>query len=316
VELDLFVDADGRGHWISVARRYSAGLVRVCSLLPSATEIVALLGLGDRLVGVSDECDWPPEVRGLPVVTASRVETAQLASAEIDTAVRAAVAEGRSLYAVDAELLNELAPDLVITQDLCAVCAVSSGDVLSLCEAETLSLNPGTLEEIARSVELVAERLGVPERGGAVARDMRNGIAETAKAVTGLPRRKIFVAEWLDPPFASGHWVPEMVAAAGGEEVLGRGGKPSCATTWDRVREAEPELIVLAPCGFDARRAAREAGRVELPAPAVAVDANAHYSRPSPRVVDGVRQLAHLLHPVAAPDPGLPLVDLRLRSVA
>jgi iron complex transport system substrate-binding protein len=284
--------------------------VRVCSLLPSATEIVALLGEADRLVGVSEECDWPAEVRGLPVVTASRVHAAELSSAEIDSAVRGAVADGRSLYAVDAELLDELGPELVITQDLCSVCAVSSDDVMQLCDVETLSLNPHTLDEIAQSVEAVAARLGVPGRGATVASEMREAIAATSVQVAALPRRRIFVAEWLDPPFASGHWVPEMVAAAGGEEVLGRAGEPSFTTSWDAVRAADPELIVLAPCGFDARRGAQEAAGLDLPAPAVAVDANAYYSRPSPRVAEGVRQLAHLLHPDAAPDPGLPAVEL------
>jgi iron complex transport system substrate-binding protein len=284
--------------------------VRVCSLLPSATEIVALLGLADHVVGISEECDWPPEVRGLPVVTASRVHAAELSSAEIDAAVRGAVGDGRSLYAVDAELLDELQPDLVITQDLCSVCAVSSDDVMRLCDVETVSLNPHTLEEIAESVELVAARLGVPDRGAAVAGEMREAIAATKAGVAELPRRRIFVAEWLDPPFASGHWVPEMVEAAGGEEVLGRPGEASFSTSWEAVRAAEPELVVVAPCGFDARRAAQEAAGLDLPAPAVAVDANAYYSRPSPRVVDGVRQLAYLLHPEVAPDPGLPVVEL------
>jgi iron complex transport system substrate-binding protein len=284
--------------------------VRVCSLLPSATEIVALLGLADRLVGVSEECDWPPEVRGLPVVTASRVDAAELPSAEIDAAVREAVVDGRSLYAVDAELLDELEPDLVITQDLCTVCAVSSGDVIGLCDVQTLSLNPRTLEEIGQSVEVVGERLGAAGRGAAVAQDMRAAIAQLATLTADRPKRRVFVAEWLDPPFAAGHWVPEMVAAAGGEDVLGRPGQASFTTSWEAVRAGQPELIVLAPCGFDARRAAQEAVGLDLPGPAVAVDANAYYSRPSPRVVDGIRQLAHLLHPEVASDPRLPLVEL------
>ncbi|HET7855318.1 MAG TPA: hypothetical protein VFL41_02565, partial [Gaiellaceae bacterium] len=140
-------------------------------------------------------------------------------------------------------------------------------------------------------------------------------IADTAARVAGLPRRRVFVAEWLDPPFASGHWVPEMLAAAGGEDVLGRPGEPSFTTSWEAVRAAEPELIVVAACGFDAARAAQEAAGLDFPAPAVAVDANAYYSRPSPRLVEGVRQLAHLLHPDAVPDPGLPLVDLSSATV-
>jgi iron complex transport system substrate-binding protein len=284
--------------------------VRVCSLLPSATEIVALLGLADRLVAVSEECDWPPEVRGLPVVTASRVDAAELSSGQIDAAVRDAVADGRSLYAVDAELLDELEPDLVITQDLCTVCAVSSGDVIGLCDVETLSLNPRTLDEIAECVEAVGERLGAASRGIAVAREMREAIADLVALTAGRPKRRVFVAEWLDPPFAAGHWVPEMVTAAGGEDVLGGPGEASFTTSWDAVHAAEPELVVLAPCGFDARRAVQEAAGLDLPAPAFAVDANAYYSRPSPRVVEGVRQLAHILHPDVAPDPGLPVVEV------
>ena len=279
-------------------------------MLPSATEIVALLGAADRLVGVSEECDWPPEVRSVPVVTTSRVDAAQLTSTQIDGAVRNAVADGQSLYAVDAELLDELEPDLVITQDLCTVCAVSTDDVVRVCDVETLSLDPHTLDEIAASVEAVGARLGLPERGLEIARRMRETIAATTAHVAGLPRRRIFVAEWLDPPFASGHWVPEMVAAAGGDDVLGRPGEPSFTTSWDAVSATEPELIVVAACGFDARRAAEEAAGIDLPAAAVAVDANAYYSRPSPRLAEGVRQLAHLLHPTAAPNPGLPLVEL------
>ncbi|HET8873347.1 MAG TPA: ABC transporter substrate-binding protein, partial [Gaiellaceae bacterium] len=272
--------------------------MRICSLLPSATEIIARLGLTDSLVGVSEECDWPAETRDLPVVTASRVEAATLTSAEIDSAVRDAVADGRSLYAVDADLLTELAPDVIVTQDLCTVCAVSSDDVSTLCPigAEVISLNPATLEEIARSVETLARRLGVPERGHDVAGEMRSAIDAVRRSVAGRPTRRIFVAEWVDPPFAAGHWLPEMVAAAGGSDVLGRAEKPSFPVTWDDVRAARPELVVVAACGFDAERGADEARLADLPAPSVAVDANAYYSRPAPRVADGVRQLGHLLH--------------------
>lgn len=288
---------------------------QICSLLPSATEIVAALGLADRLVGVSAECDWPPEVRGLPVVSAARVETSALASLAIDQAVRAAIADGRSLYAVDEELIATLEPDLVITQDLCAVCAVSSGDVKTLraVEAEVFSLDPRTMAEIEAGILSLAERLAVPGRGAAVVEAMEAKIARVHEAVTALERRRVFVAEWLDPPFAAGHWVPEMVAFAGGEDVLGRAGEASFPTTWATALERSPELVVLAPCGFDARRAAREAeARLpSLPCRAVAVDANAYFSRPSPRVSDGVTQLAFLLHPEAMPDPGLPWIELR-----
>jgi iron complex transport system substrate-binding protein len=290
--------------------------VRVCSLLPSATEIVGRLGLADSLVGVSAECNWPPEVRELPVVTSARIDSDALTSAEIDSAVRAAVADGRPLYAIDADLLEELRPDVIVTQDLCAVCAVSSGDVATLCPttAHVVSLDPRTLEEIAVSVELLGRELGVRERGEQVAGEFRAAVEGVAQETAVLPRKRVSVAEWLEPPFAAGHWVPEMVAAAGGEEVLGRAGEPSFPTTWDAVQEAAPDVIVIAPCGFDVVRAAREATALELPAAAVAVDADAYYSRPAPSVAEGIRQLAFLLHPEDLPDPGLPWIPIRARA--
>lgn len=292
--------------------------MRICSLLPSATEIVGHLGLTESLVGVSEECDWPEGVDRIPVVTASRVDPGELTSLEIDAAVRSALQDGSSLYALDEGLVAELAPDVILTQDLCTVCAVSGDEVATLCPvgAEVISLNPTTLEEIAESVESLAGRLGVEERGAAVANEMRERIAELRRSVAGLPRRRIFVAEWLEPPFAAGHWVPEMVETAGGVDVLGRAGRPSFGVTWEDVRAAEPELVVVAACGFDARRAAAEADGIEFPTPAVAVDANAYYSRPAPRVVDGIAQLAFLLHPDAAADPGLPAVQLISRQTA
>jgi iron complex transport system substrate-binding protein len=285
-----------------------AQAVRICSLLPSATEIVGRLGLADCLVGVSAECNWPPEVRRLPVVTSSRIDSESLTSGEIDAAVRRAIADGMSLYAIDADLLDELRPDVIVTQDLCAVCAVSSGDVVTLSptSARVVSLDPQTLEGIAESVELLGRELGVAERGAAVAGEFRATIEAVRQQTKEVPRKRVFVAEWLDPPFAAGHWVPEMVAAAGGEEVLGRPAQPSYATTWERVRDADPEVIVLAPCGFDVARAALEAQNLPLPAPSVAVDADTYYSRPAPSVAEGVRQLAFLLHPDTVADPGLP----------
>jgi iron complex transport system substrate-binding protein len=291
--------------------------VRICSLLPSATEIVAALGALDRLVGRSAECDFPPAAARVPVVTSSRIDTSELDSARIDAAVRAALAEGRSLYAVDADLIARLAPDVILTQDLCEVCAVSSrDDVLCALRIETLALDAHSIREIGESVLRLAERLGIPTRGRAVVAAMEDEIQATSARVHGLARRRVFVSEWLDPPFAAGHWVPEMVAAAGGVEVLGKPHRPSFRTSWNAVRRREPELVVLAPCGFDLERTIAEASRVDLPdlgCPIVAVDANAYYSRPAPRVADGVRQLAHLLHPEAVPDPGLPCHEIRHR---
>jgi iron complex transport system substrate-binding protein len=294
-------------------------LLRICSLLPSATEIVAALRLSDCLVGRSAECDWPPSVRRLPVVTSARVDTSELTSAAIDAAVRAAIADGRSLYAVDADLIARLAPDLILTQDLCEVCAVSSSEpALCALGVETLALDSHSLRGIGQSIRLLGARLGVDERGGAVVAAMEAKIAATRAAVNGLARRPVFVAEWLEPPFAAGHWLPEMVEAAGGVDVLGRPGEPSFATSWEVVRRLEPELVVLAPCGFDVERTSTAASEVDvsdLGCPVVAVDANANYSRPAPRVADGVSQLAHLLHPERVPDPGLPYRELAGFSV-
>jgi len=272
--------------------------VRIVSLLPSATEIVAELGLLDALVGRSEECDWPAEVRRLPVASASRVDMAGLSGREIDSVVRLAVADGQSLYMLDAELVERLEPDVILTQDLCRVCAVSSGEVCDV-GAEVVSLDPHTLAEIAASVRELGRRLGAAARGEGVARRMEERIDRVRRRAAGLPRRRVFVAEWLDPPFAAGHWLPELVAAAGGIDVLGRVGEPSRETTWAAVTAAQPELIVLAPCGFDATRAAAEATGLELPAPAVPVDANAFFSRPSPRVAEGAEILARILHPEA-----------------
>jgi iron complex transport system substrate-binding protein len=251
-------------------------------------------------------------VAALPVVTAARIDSDALRSADIDAAVRDAVLDGRPLYALDEELIRALAPDLVITQDLCHVCAVSSdevGRVRSL-DADVLALDPRTLHEVAESVRTVAARLGVSDRGEDVAGAMERSIAQTRRAVAGTAPVRVFVAEWLDPPFAAGHWLPEMVATAGGVEVLGTAGVPSFPTTWADVAAARPQLIVAAACGFDAARIAVEARGMELPCRTVAVDANAHYSRPAPRLAEGVAQLAHLLHPEAAPDPGLPAIEL------
>jgi iron complex transport system substrate-binding protein len=274
--------------------------------------MIADLGLVDSLVGVSAECRWPAEVIGKPVVTAARIEPSAMSSLEIDEAVRASVRDGRSLYAVDAELIDALAPDLIVTQDLCAVCAVSSGEFESACPvgAEVVSLDPRTLDDVAASVRLLAARLGVAGRGEAIAAQMAGTIECAAEAVRGLRRRPVFFAEWIDPPFCAGHWLPEMIELAGARDVLGRAGEPSRSTTWDEVRALEPELVVIGPCGFGAEQAAERAAGLTLPCPAVAVDGDAFYSRPAPRLADGVRQLAFLFHPEAAEDPGLPAIPL------
>jgi iron complex transport system substrate-binding protein len=286
--------------------------MRICSLLPSATETVAALGLVESLVGVSEECDWPPQVQALPVVTASRVDTTRLSSFEIDRAVRDAVREGRQLYAIDRELLEALGPDLILTQNLCTVCAVSGDTVSDLCvtDAEVVALDAHTLREIEERILSLADLLGVPAQGRAVVAEMEAKVAAVSERVGEAPPRPVFVAEWLDPPFAAGHWIPEMVALAGGRDVLGRAGAPSYPTSWETVLRHEPELVVVAPCGFDHTRAASEASLPALGCRAVAVDSNAYYARPAPRVADGVAQLAFLIHPDLVADPGLPYVEL------
>jgi iron complex transport system substrate-binding protein len=287
--------------------------VRIVSLVPSATEIIAALGLADNLVGRSHECNYPAEVQAVPVVSASRIDTSRMASATIDRAVREALADGRPLYAVDAGLLERLAPDVIVTQDLCEVCAVSSGEVkrVSHIDVETVSLDPRDLEEIEESIRTLARHLDAAARGEQLAQAMHHRIDHVHQLVRGLPRQRVFVAEWLDPPFAAGHWVPEMVDIAGGDEVLGRPRERSYETTWGAVAAAAPQIVVLAPCGFDLERTVSEAGSVPaLSARVVAVDGDAAYSRPGPRVAEGVAQLAHLLHPDDVEAPELPSREL------
>jgi iron complex transport system substrate-binding protein len=287
--------------------------MRICSLLPSATEMIAQLGLIDSLVGVSDECRWPSEVVGKPIVTAARIDPSTLSNLEIDQAVRDSLVAGASLYSVDAELLGALQPDLIITQDLCAVCAVSSGELADACPAGTtmLSLDPRTLGEVAESVRTLAAAVDDIDRGEQIVAEMWATIHAAADEVRGLPPKRVFFAEWIEPPFSAGHWLPEMIEIAGGIDVLGEAGQPSRSTTWAAVSAEAPELIIVAPCGFDADAAAARAEGIAFPCPAVAVDADSYYSRPAPRLADGVAQLAHLLHPGSAADPGLPAIPLR-----
>jgi iron complex transport system substrate-binding protein len=273
------------------------GTMRIVSLLPSATEIVADLGLVGSLVGRSHECEWPEGVRSVPVVSASRIDSAALSGRQIDEAVRAAVEQGEALYAVDGNLLASLRPDVILTQDLCKVCAVSGADIADV-GAKVISLGPRTLSEVADSVRYLARELGVDDRGNDVAGRMMERIEDVRQLVQGKRRPRVFVAEWIDPPFACGHWIPEMVEAAGGEEVLGRAGAHSVPTTWDEVRAARPDLVVAAPCGFDEERAAAEARSIDVGCPVVAVDADRYFVRPAPSLARGVEILAQIFHGV------------------
>jgi len=274
--------------------------MRIVSLLPSATEIVADLGLLDSLVGRSHECNWPAEVRNVPVVSASRIDSSALDGRQIDAAVRAAVVKGEALYTVDAGLLESLHADVIITQDLCRVCAVSGADLAPMA-TRTLSLGPKTLSEVAESVRYLGRELGVAAKGEALAVEMTARIARVRQRVEGLRRPRVFVAEWIDPPFASGHWIPEMVQAAGGTEVLGKPGQRSFVVTWDDVRAAAPELVIAAPCGFDEERAEREAAAIDAGCRVVAVDADRYFVRPSPSLARGVEILARIFHGIDFP---------------
>jgi iron complex transport system substrate-binding protein len=260
----------------------------------------------------SPECDWPPDIHDFPIVTASRVDTTRLTSFEIDKAVREAVGDGRPLYAIDRDLLELLQPDLILTQNLCAVCAVSADNVNELCatDAEVVALDAHTLAEIEERILSLGDRLGVSARGRSVVAEMEAKIAAVRARVADAPARSVFVAEWLEPPYAAGHWIPEMVEIAGGRDVLGHAGAPSYPTSWEAVLNERPELVVVAPCGFDHERAAREETLPPLPCRAVAVDSNAYYARPAPRLAEGVAQLAFLIHPELVDDPGLPYVEL------
>jgi iron complex transport system substrate-binding protein len=275
--------------------------VRIVSLIPSATEIIGELGLTDNLVGRSCECNWPPSILNTAVVSLSRVDSLQLSGAQIDAQVRSALGDGKELYSIDEEVLRQLAPDVIITQDLCQVCAVSSDNVCDV-GARVISLDPRTINEVAESVAFLGAQLGVATKGKQVADHMLERIEKVRRAVVGRKRPRVFIAEWLDPPFASGHWIPEMVDAAGGIEVLGKPGVPSVTTSWQAVRDAKPEIVIFAPCGFDEVRAAKEAAvlvdQFDPNWQTACVNADRFFARPAPSIADGIEQLAKIFHGV------------------
>ena len=293
--------------------------MRVVSLLPSATEMVHFAGARDALVGVTHECDHPPGVEELPKLTSSKIGGHALTSAEIDAVMSKILAAEDSIYALDARLLEELAPDLVITQGLCAVCAVSTNLVQRAVSGleekpEVLSLNPTSLREVLGDAIKVGEAVARGDETRAKVADLQERLVRVQESVAGLPRPRVGCIEWLDPPFSAGHWVPEMVQLAGGEELFAGIGERSVRLDWKEVFDADPDVLVFMPCGFDAERAAREAGFLpKLPGwselSAVGdgrvwvVDANSYFSRPAPRLVEGVEILARILHPEAFGPP-------------
>ena len=283
--------------------------MRIVSLLPSTTEILFALGAGPDVVGVTFECDHPAEARSRRIVSTSAMPEG-LEPAEIDAFVATAMSRGEDLYHLDEGALAGLDADLVVTQDLCAVCAVDVSvvdDALAHlgCTARVLTIDPHTLAEVHDSIV----ELGVATGHEAEARDLVAGLdqrlAVVRSRVAGRRRPRVMLLEWTDPPFAPGHWVPEMVEAAGGEPVLGAVGSKSLRTTWEAIHAAEPEVIVCAPCGFDragSQRLADElvaSGVLPPGVPVHAVDANASWARPGTRLVDGVEELAGILHPHA-----------------
>jgi len=286
--------------------------VRLVSLLPSATEIVYALGLGDDLAGVTFECDEPPAARAEKAIVVGGLDTSGMTPGDIDSYVRSQLASGQDLYTLHARALAGLHPDLILTQDLCRVCALPSGQVCNAltylgCQADVLTLDPHSLEEVLDSIVLVGRRTGVPERAAAVVAELRARLDRIAAAVAGSAARpRVTVVEWVDPPFTAGHWVPDLVAAAGGQPVAAHPGAPSVQASWAAVAEAAPDLVVVAPCGYHLEGAAEQALVVSGALPEVpvwAIDADGIMVRPGPRLVNGVEALAWIFHPEAVPAP-------------
>jgi iron complex transport system substrate-binding protein len=301
--------------------------VRIASLVPSATEMLFALGLGDQVVAVTHECDYPAEAASKRHLTRSLVPEG-LSAGEIDAAVRRLTGEGKHLYALDESALAELDVDLIVTQALCEVCAVSYDDVVAVAarlesRPKVISLDPDDLAEVLEDIERLGEVAGVSDRASELRASLEDRLSAVRGAVSGAERPTVLPLEWLDPPFTGGHWVPEMIEIAGGEPLLCvRGGK--CPTaTWEEIATSRPDVVVAMPCGWDARQARAE---VESHADQItatsaeriwAVDGAASFSRPGPRLVDGTELLAHLLHPDRVEPPeGMPFERVEERSWA
>jgi len=286
--------------------------MRIASLVPSATEMLFALGLGDSVVAVTHECDYPPDAEGLPTLTRSVVPEG-LSAAEIDAAVRERTGRGEALYELDTEILHELGVDLIVTQAVCEVCAVSFDDVRAIAEElpttpHVISLDPSTLGEVMADVPRLADAAGAPEAGDALVEEAAARLDAVKDAVAGATRPRVAALEWLDPVYVGGHWVPQMIELAGGEDALGMPGERSRVADWSEVELVRPDVIVSMPCGYYVERAAKETmdqreRLAALGARVFAVDAAAYFSRPGPRLVDGVELLGHLLHPDLVPAP-------------
>jgi len=286
--------------------------MRIVSLVPSATEMLYALGLGPDLVAVTHECDYPAAALGLPKVTRD-VLPAGLSAAEIDAAVKERTLAGESIYVLDAEALHELEPDLIVTQALCSVCAVSYDDVRAIAdEIDTqplvVSLDPHTIGEVLGDARTLAQATNRKDAAAELISRAAARIDRIRVATRNVRRPRVLALEWLDPPFVAGHWTPQLISFAGGDDVLGFPGESSEERTWEQLAAVSPDVVVVMPCGYDAEIAHREAEmhRDQLAAlgagEVVAVDAAAYFSRPGPRIVDGLELLAHILHPELFPD--------------
>ncbi|MDQ5831864.1 MAG: ABC transporter substrate-binding protein [Actinomycetota bacterium] len=280
--------------------------------MPSATEMLFALGVGDRVVAVTHECDYPPGAEQLPHLTRSVIPD-DLLHADIDRAVRERTGRGEALYELDEALLEELDVDLIVTQAVCEVCAVSFDDVRAAAERlpsrpEVISLDPTTIGEVLADIPRLAEAAGVPEAGERLSKDAAERLGAVEESVKGAPRPRVAALEWLDPVFIGGHWVPQMIELAGGEDLLGLAGEKSRTAEWAEVEAVSPQVVISMPCGLYAEQAAAETMRWRkrlalLGAQVHAVDAAAYFSRPGPRLVEGVELLGHLLHPELVPAP-------------
>jgi iron complex transport system substrate-binding protein len=293
---------------------------QIVSFLPSATEIACALGLSDQLVGITHECDYPPEIKGKPIVVRNALPIETMSQAEVDRAVAQRMREGLSLYVVDENLLQELAPDLILTQDLCQVCAPSGNEVsqalnLLVSKPQVLWLTPNSLAQIDGNIRDLGEATGRSREAEELIARGRTRLEKIAAATSNLPRPRVFCIEWFDPIYCSGHWVPEMVRLAGGVDELSREGGDSVRIAWDKVLKWAPEVLILTPCGFNLEQVVEQScqllgydGWHNIPAVrdgrVYAVDANSYFARPGPRVVDGTELLAHLIHPDLFPWDG------------
>lgn len=281
--------------------------MRIVSLLPSATEILFDLGLGDQVVGVTFECDFPAEAKSKRIVSTSALPE-NLTPSEIDAVVKERMAAGEDLYRLDRGAFADLDPDLVITQDLCAVCAVDVSEVdealaFLACSADVVTLDPMSLEQVIDSIATVAVATGTERRASEIQTESRQRLAQVAESLAAAPRPRVLVLEWADPAFTAGHWVPDLVEAAGGESVLGRPGENSVGVEWEGIAASGADIVVVSPCGFRLEGAAEQAetlvaqGNLPADAQVWAIDADAFMVRPGPRVVEGVEVLATIFHP-------------------